>query len=357
MSTDALDLYILDSGGDEFAILLARSGDDLAVGRLPFGQELADLSSFRDRIDRAVRGFDDRPKPAELEAYGRRLFSYTFRDKIRRLYDLLPQTDVRINVLSDRAEVQKLPWEYLQEPDFVPGPRRQRSVVRIVPTIGQKPPPLIRLQETIRVLFVSAAPIDQGPVDFAVVRAAIERTFGAKIPGRFTLKAVDGATRESFGTAVKEPFDILHFSGHGDVSADGKGRLLLVHRKNGSTDYLDARSLSKLLRGRDIRLVVLSACETSQGDFRDDFAVIAETLVNEGIPAVVANQMPVSNKSIAPFVGALYETLLTCGDIDLAVSDGRIALDLELGSAEFAAIEWGIPTLYRNYAASKLYQP
>lgn len=359
MSGHTLDLSILDSGGNEFAILLARCGDDLALGRLPFGQELADLVTFGQRIDRVARGLGDRPRPAELADYGQRLFSFTFQgDKVRRLYGQLPQTHVRIHILSDRAEVQKLPWEYLQEPGFVPGPRRQRSVARIVPTIGQPPPAPLPLGETVRVLFVSAAPVDQGPVDFPVVRAAIERTFAAKIPDRFTLKAVDGATRESFRAAVaREPFDILHFSGHGDVGADGTGRLLLVHRRGGTTDFLDSRSLCRLLRGRNIRLVVLSSCETSQGDFRDDFSVIAEALVHEGIPAVVANQMPISNKAIAPFVGALYEQLLISGDIDLAMSEGRIALDLELSSPEFAAIEWGIPTLYRHCAAAQLYEP
>lgn len=357
--SDTLDLSILDSGGDQFAILLARCGSDLALGRLPFGPELTDLIRFGERIDQVARGFGDRPKPAELAEYGRKLFSFAFReDKVRQLYGQLPPTHVRIHILSDRAEVQKLPWEYLQEPNFVPGPRRQRSVVRIVPTIGQPSPSPLRLGDTIRVLFVSAAPIDQGPVDFPVVRAAIERTFAAKIPGRFTLKAVDGATRDAFRTTIaNESFDILHFSGHGDVSADRKGRLLLVNRKSGATDYLDSESLCKLLRGRDLRLVVLSACETSQGNFDDDFAVIAEALVQEGIPAVVANQMPVSNKSIAPFVGALYEQLLISGDIDLAMSEGRIALDLELGTPDFAAIEWGIPTLYRHCSASKLYEP
>ncbi len=362
---DSLDLSILDGGSEQFAVLYARCGGDMALGRLPFGAELTDLASFRDRIEQAARGVESRPKPADLADYGHRLFSFTFRDDdVKKVYNLLPQGNVSIHIMSNQAELQKLPWEFLQEPGQSRGPRRSRSVVRIVPTVGKPPPPPPRLGATVRVLFVSAAPADQEPVDFQVVKGAIERAFRAKWrpewSERFTIEAVDGATRDSLRSALaRRDYDILHFSGHGDVDAQGRGRLLLVHRKTGKTDFLDSESVCKLLCERDLRLVILSACDTAKGDFRDDFAVVAQALVRGGMPAVIANQMPVKNKSIAPFVGAVYESLLVDGDIDLAVAEGRIALDLEAAAQDpdTAAIEWGIPTLYRHYRAAQLFTP
>jgi hypothetical protein len=56
MNDDVLDLYILDAGGNEFAIVLARAGTDLALGRIPFGEELASLLRFRERINEAAHG-------------------------------------------------------------------------------------------------------------------------------------------------------------------------------------------------------------------------------------------------------------------------------------------------------------
>jgi len=99
--------------------------------------------------------------------------------------------------------------------------------------------------------------------------------------------------------------------------------------------------------------VVLSACETAAGDFASDFSVMADGLVRCGIPAVVANQFPVENGSIANFVGALYHELLQSGDIDLAVSEGRVALAVEVESF----IDWGIPTLYRHVDSWRVVAP
>ena len=122
---------------------------------------------------------------------------------------------------------------------------------------------------------------------------------------------------------------------------------------------LTADQVCAILAGRGIRLVVLSACLTASGNFNDDFSVISAALVRSGIPAVVANQMPISNKTISPFVGELYGKLIKTGDIDLSMIEGRIALysDLGVGKGASSGLEWGIPTLYRHYSGAQLYQP
>lgn len=206
-------------------------------------------------------------------------------------------------------------------------------------------------------LFASAAPSDQGAVDWEDVRDALQRAFDANLPDKVTLKTIDGTDAASLLKAVKsEQFDIFHFSGHGQIKG-GDGQLVLVNRKTQKSEYLTSQQVCSLLANRGIRLVVLSACLTSTGDFKDDFAVIAAALVRSGIAAVVANQMPVSNKTIAPFVGALYGQLLQSGDIDLATTEGRISLYVDLGKGAASGLEWGIPTLYRHYAGAQLYKP
>ena len=101
---------------------------------------------------------------------------------------------------------------------------------------------------------------------------------------------------------------------------------------------------------------MLSACNTSAGDFTKAFAVVAKTLVECGVPAVVANQFPITNSIAAIFAGAFYKKLLDCGDVDLATTRGRASLmfvsSLPSGSARF---EWGIPTLYRHIGANRVF--
>jgi hypothetical protein len=353
--SEALDISIVDAG--DKAVVLARRGADVAIGRLPIDDEaMAAFEDFRRRLERAVRGAEAAPSDKDLASCGERLFRYAVRDELADLYRLLPASYSRIYLLSDQPRILRLPWEYLSFPQCAPGhPANERSVVRIVPTRGREAPAPKRLGETIHVLFVSAAPQDQNEVDFAAVRAAIERAYApdADLAARLKITAVDGATRAAFRREIESrSFDILHFSGHGRVDAQGRGCLLLVNRKNGKTDEVPASDLTALLAGHDLRLVVLSACDTAAGDFADDFAVLAEALVRSGIPAVVANQLPVSNRAMACFVGPLYQELLHSGDIDLAVAKGRTALDFELQS-----FEWGIPTLYRHYAGGHLYEP
>jgi len=355
--SDVLDLTILDSGSNDHAVALARSGADCAITQLPFGKELKQLTDFRDWIESAVRGSKFPPNSSELEKFGERLFTFVFRDEVAELYNRLSKDDVRLNIICNRSDIQNLPWEYLQEPKKKRGPQRGRSVIRVVPTIGQDLPQPLRLGTEVRVLFASAAPTDQGAVDWEDVRDAVQRAFDANMPDGVTLNLIDGATPRALRRAVaEEEFDIFHFSGHGRVK-DGRGQLVLVNRKTQKSEYMDSEQVCAVLAGRGIRLVVLSACLTATGDFKDDFSVIAAALVRSGIPAVVANQMPVSNKTISPFVGEMYGKLIRSGDIDFAMTEGRIALYADLAKDASSGLEWGIPTLYRHYQGAQLYQP
>jgi CHAT domain-containing protein len=102
---------------------------------------------------------------------------------------------------------------------------------------------------------------------------------------------------------------------------------------------------------------VLSACNTSAGDFSKEFATVAQTLVGNGIPAVVANQFEIQNSIAAAFANAFYAELRESGDVDRATTQGRLSLNFggNLPNNE-ARIDWGIPTLYRHLGAAKVFQ-
>jgi hypothetical protein len=86
--------------------------------------------------------------------------------------------------------------------------------------------------------------------------------------------------------------------------------------------------------------------------------VLAEGLIrSNACSAVIANQLSVPTKSIAYFVETLFKSLLTTGNVDEAVSEGRVALSVALANVgNDAAIEWGIPVLYRLRGGAKLFQ-
>lgn len=108
-----------------------------------------------------------------------------------------------------------------------------------------------------------------------------------------------------------------------------------------------------------LRLVVFSACDTStiRKTLHRESADVAEALVANGVPAVVANQLPVPDDTAAAFVGPLYGRLLESGDVDDAVAAGRMELFLQRRNASKTAnLEWGIPTLHRHPSVRELFE-
>ncbi len=163
-------------------------------------------------------------------------------------------------------------------------------------------------------------------------------------------------TRKSFSEALNaENYDILHFAGHGQINDKGQGEILLREFATGKTDAVSAMELGSLMHGSGIRLVFLSSCSTSAGDFGKEFAVLAKTLVEVEIPVVVANQFPITNSIAATFAGAFYQVLLKGGDADRATGKGRQFLAFNTKSMGNSAVfQWGVPTLYRHVGGCSL---
>jgi hypothetical protein len=363
-----LDIAILNidlkrPGAKKPAIVYARCASDVAVSSLPYGPELKRLLAFRDKISEVLLKNLQRPRNSELTDFGHKLFEYIISKDVKRLYDRLPLNKrVRIHIMTDRPDLQSLPWEFLQDPTRPPGPWRDRSVVRVVPTIGSPRPEPIKITpggDKLRILFVYADPQNQTFVSWPGVRASIERVFSARLPSEFyELKVIRGTPAELVAAfqSNNDRYEIFQFSGHGDIRG-GEGHILLLNESDQQSSPLSASQLAGLLNGRGIKLAVLSACLTSAGNAADPFNVVSEALVSSGIPAVVANQLPVPDSSVAAFVGSMYTQLLNTGDIDLAVNEARVKLSIELAVQQDATLEWGIPTLYRHIAGSKIFEP
>jgi CHAT domain-containing protein len=365
---DTLDIAILSPAAKKATIALARYGSDIAIADLSSGNDLKSLLGFKDLISQVLLLNQKRPTKDELTKFGRALFRFLVRDEVKRLYDRLPlDTLVRINILTNRPDVQSLPWEFLQDPNQNPGPWLNRSVVRIIPTIGRLPPAPMQLAAQgakLKILFVYAVPQDQTLVSWPSVKSRIESAIAlsaAVSADSYELKVIQGTTEELFAAFQNQndKYDIFQFSGHGDIDPHtGEGRILLVDSKKSDQSHpISASDLANILQGRGIRLAVLSACLTAAGTSADPFNVVAEALLHAGIPAVIANQLPVPDESIATFVGPLYAQLLNTGDIDLAVNDGRVKLSVVLAAPGLATLEWGIPTLYRYIDGQKVFQP
>jgi len=107
------------------------------------------------------------------------------------------------------------------------------------------------------------------------------------------------------------------------------------------------------------RLVVLSACDTANPQtvqpVDNTIGTFAEQIVRNAVPAAVASQTVIDKRTIATFCEGLCPELLKSGSIDAAVAAGRCSVSAQLGTVSSAAIEWGIPVLYRRLGVAHLF--
>ncbi len=88
-------------------------------------------------------------------------------------------------------------------------------------------------------------------------------------------------------------------------------------------------------------LVVLNACEGARSDPTDPFAGTAQSLIQQGIPAVVAMQFEITDPAAITFAHELYGAIADGYPLDAAVAEARKAI-----WANGNQVEWATPVLY-----------
>jgi CHAT domain-containing protein len=89
---------------------------------------------------------------------------------------------------------------------------------------------------------------------------------------------------------------------------------------------------------RSLQLVVLSACWSGSVGGYTIFGGTTPALIQSGIPAVVATQLPISLDVAGMFMKGFYRAIADAESFPAAMNVGRIRI--------FHTKEWFIPTLY-----------
>jgi hypothetical protein len=139
--------------------------------------------------------------------------------------------------------------------------------------------------------------------------------------------------------------------GKGDFS-DPQGYLLFEHEIS-RIEYISAERISAEIRSANFRrsanmqdhiaLIVLSACRSAVSLFKDSvFNGVAQSLINAGIPTVVAMQFSVTVLGAAEFVERFYLALAEKDFLDMAMNSGRVAMGYDKQ-------QWYRPVLYQRW--------
>jgi hypothetical protein len=146
-------------------------------------------------------------------------------------------------------------------------------------------------------------------------------------------------------------YHILHFIGHGGFDRETQEGVLVLCDEAGSGRLVAAQRLGTILRDhRSLRLVVLNACEGSRATRADPFAGVAQTIVQQGVPAVVAMQFEITDHAAITFAKEFYTAIADGYPVDAALSEARIGIH-----ADDNDIEWGTPVLYLRAPDGRLF--
>ena len=118
--------------------------------------------------------------------------------------------------------------------------------------------------------FMAVKPVAPEPVE--AVRDGLRQVFlNDKTPAR--VRYLPWARLQDLLEALAEPYDVVHFVGHGDKEGN-----LLLEDDDGSADLVSPQRLAKAMQRANVRLVLLSACHSGAA---------GRALYEGGIPNVV----------------------------------------------------------------------
>lgn len=340
--------------------LSGRHGDTVA------GRRFQRIISIYEKINDRLAGRRDRlPSARELRELGANLFATLFSGPVKSLYDVArtEQGSERLNIIITCA----IPWLAGKPWELAWDPLRQkflatedvhlvRSVFTAVP--AERPP---REQRPLRILIVEAQPADTAILSIEEERRRILHRFQDLVSaGAAELSVLVAARPETLHERLVEsslrgrPFDIVHFIGHGDFDSQAREGCLLFLKSEGDAPLaVGVQTLRELLCNRGLQLVFLNACDTARQPGARDRG-IAQSLVEGGLPAVVANQFPVLDPSALAFAERFYWGLAQGSTLGAAAREARIAVNYSAGRE---AIDWAVPVLYARDPDDVLCRP
>ena len=257
---------------------------------------------------------------------------------------------LRIRLRIDAPELSKLPWEYCYGGDefgfFALDPRTPlvRYIARPFETST------LTVPNPMKVLLAIAAPSDQAPLSVDEEERRV-RSWLSVMGERVQLRVVRNATPQRLQAALTDSPHIFHFIGHGEF-VDDMGKLVLEN-DSGRSEYRDSEQLKVLLRGRAVKVVILNACKSATGNAQAAFAGVAPALVQADVPAVIAMQFNVPDKTALGFTQDLYRYLMAGYPLDQAVTEMRAGAFNNANDKYF----WGIPALYMRSPDGRLWEP
>lgn len=354
------DLLITRSGDDYRAFVVDAPGGDADVTfALPFSADeldfLGDLAGAR----RGGSGGGTGGPAPDLKELGSLLHGAVVQGKVAAVLatslDRAEEEQVglrlRLRFSEETSELATLPWEILYDPvqeRFLALSEsspilRYLSLPRARPTLLVEPP--------LRLLAVLVSPPGYEALDLEREWQVLESSLaglvesGKVVVERLAVSLLAALQERLLG----EDVHILHFVGHGVFDGQtGEGALLFADEE-GEAHSVSGETLAQRLHNhRSLRLVYLNACQGALASHLTVFSGVAQTLVQQGVPAAVAMQAEITDEAAIEVSRTFYSALASGYPVDAALTQARVAV------AERSA-EWAIPVLFSRSPDNRLF--
>lgn len=343
---------LLERLREQYIARVLNSPAGQAAGK--FNQPFSDLEleNFLLRVGRSRRGMR-RVDSLAMEAakiFGGRLFDAVFGSEVRAcLRSSLAEAErqgagLRLRLRLNAPELVDLPWEYF----YIRSLNRFLSLSKETPLVRY-----LELPERIRPLAVKpplrVLVMISGPHDYP--RLEVEREWeklnevlcGLRNQGLLILERLEKASLAELQRILRQnEYHAFHFIGHGGFDKQSQDGVLMLEDEEGFGCPLSGQYLGTLLHNHpSLRLAILNACEGARSSRSDPFSGTAQSLIQQGIPAVIAMQFEISDEAAITFAREFYAALADGYPVDAALVEVRTAI-----FARGNDLEWGTPVLY-----------
>lgn len=308
-----------------------------------------EINAYLTQLGFRVRGAHT--ASAAAKAFGQKLFDALFQDDVRVLWKTAltfadaQNKGVRLHLrLSDTPELADLPWELLYDAraNTFLNLSYKTPLVRFLEMAD--PPRRLQIEPPLRILGILSLPDDYAELsverEWAKLQDALKKLSD---DGLVELTPLQDATPSKLQELLRQQnFHILHFIGHGERDPQTNQGALVFENERGRGRLVSGERLGALLRdANSLRLVVLNACEGARPDRADPFGGVAQRLVQQTIPAVIAMQFEITDRAARAFAQEFYAALADNFPIEAALGEARKAI---YGLPN--ETEWATPVLY-----------
>ena len=291
------------------------------------------------------------PETETIKEIGERLFDAVFQDEVGTC--LLRSADetkrqghgLRIKLrLTEAPELFDLPWEYLYNAthDHFISLSRETPIVRyidlpeLIPQLSINPP--------LRILIMISNPQTSQTLDVEHEWSKLKEALAdLESRGMVELERLDPPMLTSLQKKLRQrEYHIFHYIGHGEFDKEDEDGVLLFEDESRNSFPVKGQYLGTLLHDhQSLKLVFLNACEGGRTSIRDPFAGVAQSLIRQGIPAVIAMQFAITDTAAISLSYEFYNAIVDGYPVDASLTEARKSI-----FSQGNPIEWGTPVLY-----------